>query len=116
MLRIWWPTLLAAMALFAVVPARTHAQLVSDAARLGSFAGAMKFCEERFDERGERRYRWARMRAYSEIDRMDRDQRLRAASARRRAYERGTFLGNPLDREECRGLLRMSEWRRYSRD
>ena len=86
-----------------------------EATRLGAFLGAMKYCEERYGE-SERRYRHARLRAAKEMDDMDRGERHRVIRARERAYERGQFMGNRLDRGECRGLLRASEWSAFSND
>jgi len=86
-----------------------------EAARLGSFLGAMKYCEERYDER-ERRYRRARLRAARELDDMTRRERARTYHALEQSFERGRFMGNRLDREGCRSLLRASEWRHFSGD
>jgi hypothetical protein len=47
---------------------------------------------------------------------MSRREKERALDARDSAYERGRFLGRRLDREECRSLLRQSEWQRYRDD
>lgn len=96
----------------AAVPGLSVAQLVSDATRLGAFAGAMQFCEQRYDGPSHR-YRWARLRVAQEVSDMGRDERLRALIARDRAREHGRFLGNQLDQRECEALLRMSEWQRF---
>lgn len=103
-----------ACALLSVQPLPANAQRYRyEATRLGAFLGAMKYCEERYGE-SERRYRHARLRAAREMDDMDRGERHRVIRARERAYERGQFMGNHLDRGECRGLLRASEWRAFS--
>ena len=86
-----------------------------EAARLGSFLGAMKHCEERYDEK-ERRYRRARLRAARELDDMSKRERARAYHALEQSFDRGRFMGNRLDRNECRSLLRASEWRHFSGD
>ena len=83
-----------------------------DATRLGAFSGAMRFCEERYGG-DERRYRLARLRVAADVDGMERREKIRAIAARDRAYERGQFFGNALDRRECRALLRASEWRAW---
>ena len=80
--------------------------------RLGAFSGAMKYCEDKYDEKGSR-YQRVRMRIAREVDDMSRRNKERALDARDDAYERGRFLGKRLDREECRSLLRQSEWQRY---
>lgn len=85
----------------------------SDAVRLGSFAGAMRFCEERFGG-SERRYRMARLRVAGVISDMDSRDKYRALAARDRAYERGQFLGEKLDRQKCNSLLKLSEWQAYT--
>lgn len=84
-----------------------------EAARLGAFLGAMKYCEDRYEER-ERRYHRARIRAARELEDMSRGERAQAMRSRERAYDRGQFLGERLDRAGCRGLLRASEWRHFS--
>lgn len=86
--------------------------LVSDPTRLGAFMGAMRYCEDRYEER-EGRYRLTRLRVAKEVNRMSSDERLRALAASRISEERGTFLGNRLDKRECRALLSMSEWKRF---
>lgn len=94
-------------------PAPVQAQFVSDATRLGSFAGAMRYCEERYGG-SERRYRRARLRVAEALDKMERRERIRALAARDRAYERGQFLGEPLDRAKCQSLLKLSEWKAFT--
>lgn len=80
--------------------------------RIGSFAGAMKYCE---DEDGSRssRYRDARRSVAREVDGMSRQEKSRAIDARDRAYSSGRFMGKRLDRKICQDLLRQSEWNRY---
>ena len=95
----------------AVRPA--SAQLVSEPTRLGSFAGAMRYCEDRYGG-SERRYRRARLRVAEALDGMDRSERFRALAARDRAYERGQFLGEALDNRSCRELLKFSEWKAFT--
>lgn len=94
-------------------PAQAAAQIVSDATRLGSFAGAMRYCEDRYGG-SERRYRLARLRVAEALDKMERRDRIRALAARDRAYERGQFLGEPLDRKKCQSLLKISEWKAFT--
>ncbi len=89
------------------------AQWVSEPTRLGSFAGAMRHCEERHSG-SDRRYHRARLRVAEALDRMDRSERLRALAARDRAYERGQFLGEPLNDRACRELLKLSEWKAFT--
>jgi hypothetical protein len=89
------------------------AQLVSEPTRLGSFAGAMRYCEDRYGGT-ERRYRRARLRVAEALDGMDRSERFRALAARDRAFERGQFLGEPLDKTSCRELLKLSEWKAFA--
>ena len=86
-----------------------------EAARLGAFLGAMKYCEDRYDEQ-ERRYQRARIRAARELEDMSRGERAQAFRSRERAYERGQFFGDRLDRGGCRSLLRASEWRHFYGD
>ena len=90
----------------------SQAKLVGDPARIGAFFGAMKYCEARFDER-EGRYRLARLRAAREVSEMDSDDKTRALIASRSAENNGRYLGNRLDRDECRALLSLSEWKRF---
>ena len=100
--------LMAAGALCAVAAADEHDQSY----RLGAFAGAMRYCEDRH-EGPDRRYRWAQLRAFDEIASMARGDRLRALAARERALERGRFFGERLDPRSCHRLLRLSEWKRF---
>lgn len=80
--------------------------------RVGAFAGAMRYCDERVPG-SDMRYRRARLRAASEVDGMRRHEQRRALAARDRAYARGRFLGERLDGGACRRLLRGSEWHRF---
>lgn len=89
------------------------AQIVSEPTRLGSFLGAMRYCEDRYGEK-ERRYRRARLRVVEALDGMDRSARFRVLSARDRAYRQGQFLGEPLDNQACRNLLKLSEWKAFT--
>lgn len=89
------------------------AQGISDATRLGSFAGAMRYCEDRYGG-NERRFRRSRLRVAEAVDRLDRGERLRALAARDRSYDRGQFLGKPLDSRSCRELLKISEWKAFT--
>lgn len=104
----------ASLTLLILGAAPAHAKLVHDAHRLGAFAGAMKYCAERYDER-EGRYNWARLAVAREVSDMRGKDKIKALTARDFAFERGQFLGNKLSRGECRALLGMSEWRRFSR-
>lgn len=83
--------------------------------RLGSFAGAMKYCSDRYEEK-EWSYKRARQRVAREVDDMSRRERRRAIEAGDQAYHSGRFMGKRLNRYECRSLLRQSEWRRFYRD
>lgn len=80
--------------------------------RLGSFAGAMKYCEDE-DGRRSSRYRNARRNVAREVDGMNRQEKSRAIEARDRAYSSGRFMGKRLDRQSCQDLVRQSEWNRY---
>lgn len=80
--------------------------------RLGSFAGAMKYCEDE-DKSRSSRYRDARRNVAREVDGMSRQEKSRAIDARDRSYNSGRFMGKRLDRHSCQDLLRQSEWHRY---
>lgn len=80
--------------------------------RLGAFAGAMNYCSDRHEDR-QKRYRWAQLRATSEVSVLHSSDRLRALAARDRALERGQFFGSALDAQGCRRLLRAGEWQRF---
>lgn len=80
--------------------------------RLGSFAGAMKFCADE-DGAWSDRYRSARRNAAREVDRMSRQDKSQAMSARDRTYDNGRFMGKRLDQKQCRSLLRQAEWNSY---
>lgn len=84
----------------------------SEPERIGAFAGAMRYCDERIPG-SDRRYRRARLGAAREVDGMRRHEQRRALAARDRAYSRGRFLGERLDRRSCQRLLRASEWHRF---
>jgi hypothetical protein len=86
--------------------------LAAEATRLGAFAGAMRWCEDRYDDKV-RRYRAARYRAGAEIDGMNRLERSEVIRARDSAYRRGAFFSQRLDRRACDDLLRASEWSRF---
>jgi hypothetical protein len=111
--RLMSSLLVAAVACLTALGRPAVAQLVSEPTRLGSFAGAMRHCEERHGG-SERRYRHARLRVAEALDGMDRSDRFRALAARDRAYERGQFLGEPLDSRSCRELLKLSEWKAFT--
>lgn len=108
---MWLVLFVTAWLIAAARPA--SAQIVSEPTRLGSFAGAMRYCEDRYGGT-ERRYRRARLRVAEALDGMDRSERFRALAARDRAYERGQFLGEPLDQRSCRELLKLSEWKAFA--
>ncbi len=80
--------------------------------RLGAFSGAMKYCEARYLD-DSKRYQIARLRVAKEVDGMASADKLAALGSSKRAYESGKFLGQKLDKEGCRNLLRASEWSRY---
>ncbi|MGL6070309.1 hypothetical protein [Craterilacuibacter sp.] len=103
------------LSLLVLSAAPAQAKLVNDAHRLGAFAGAMKFCAERYDEK-EGRFKLARLSVVRLVDDMRGKDKIKAITARDFAYERGQFLGNKLSRKECRGLLKMSEFKRFVRD
>lgn len=92
-----------------------HAQIVSDPAKIGAFSGAMRYCEDRYEGR-EGRYRWARLKSAEAISDMRGYERSRALVASMHSYEEGRYLGSKLDRTECRGLLKLSEWKQFFRD
>jgi hypothetical protein len=83
--------------------------------RVGAFAGAMRYCQERLPG-PDTRYRRARLRAARELEEMSRRERSRAFSARDRAFQNGHFLGERLNRRSCDRLVRASEWSRFDRD
>ncbi|WP_068638169.1 hypothetical protein [Thauera butanivorans] len=97
------------------MPASVLADDRNPAYRLGAFSGAMKYCEERYDEKSVR-YGLARLRVAKEVDNFSGKEKLVALTGRDRAYNRGQFLGNRLNRNECRALLRMGEWKRFFAD
>jgi hypothetical protein len=97
----------------AAAPGSAAAQaFAAEATRVGAFAGAMRWCEEHYDDK-DYRYRAARRRAGAEIDGMNRLERSEVMRARDSAYRRGAFFGEKLDRRSCYDLLRASEWARF---
>ena len=102
---------LAAGLLLSAAPARA----AGSPERIGAFAGAMRWCQERLPG-PDARYRRARLRAAQELEGMDRRERARAVAGRDRAFENGRFLGERLDRRSCDRLVRASEWSRYAGD
>lgn len=94
------------------LPALSSAQEYSPE-RLGGFAGAMRYCEEKLPG-SNARYRRVRLGVAREVDAMSRREQRRAIAARDRAYERGRFLGERLDRGSCPRLLRAAEWHRFA--
>ena len=106
------PLFLAVLAACLCLPALSFAQEYSPE-RLGAFAGAMRYCEETLPGSNSS-YRRARLGAAQEVGSMSRHERRRAVAARDRAYERGRFLGDRLDRRSCPRLLRAAEWHRFA--
>lgn len=97
---------------FIVPPA--NAGILSEPHKLGAFSGAMKFCEKKYSDKGGR-YQWARLRVAKEVSDMSGKDKTRALLASDNAERKGTYLGNKLDRRECAGLLKLGEWKRFSR-
>ncbi|MGL4995589.1 MAG: hypothetical protein ACRC6G_05405 [Deefgea sp.] len=95
-----------------LMAAPTWADSRQDARRIGAFSGAMKYCAEHDDGR-EGRYKMARLRVFREVDDMSSRRKLDALAARNMAYDRGRYLGRRLDRNHCRQLVKLSEWRRF---
>lgn len=81
--------------------------------KLGAFTGAMKYCEEKYEDEG--RYKWARLRAAEEFRNMSSSEKLSYGLGRDNANRKGQYLGNKLDGNECRSLLKLSEWKRFSK-
>ncbi|MCT7947986.1 hypothetical protein Q4Q54_17670 [Shewanella sp. SP2S2-4] len=81
--------------------------------KLGAFTGAMKYCEEKYEDDG--RYKWARLRAADEFRKMSSSEKLSYALGRDNANRKGQYLGDKLDKNECRSLLKLSEWKRFSK-
>lgn len=104
-------TLLFISALFS---AQTQADVFSEAHKLGSFLGAMKYCEKEYDTKGGR-YRLIRLRIAREVNDMSGQNKTKALFASSNAERRGTFLGNKLNKKECEALLIMREWKRFYR-
>lgn len=107
------PSRIMILALVCVVLLPGPARASSAAETVGAFAGAMRYCDERVPG-SDSRYRRARLSAAREIDGMRRHEQRRARAARDRAYQRGVFRGESLDRRSCARLVRASEWHRYS--
>ena len=90
-----------------VVPGISAADLMSDAAKIGANAGAMKYCEENVASPDDQnKYRLLKVSAYREYDDLDDSDKVKALVARK-AAEDGDYLGDPLDEERCDRLRKM---------
>lgn len=89
----------------------THADNNSKEYRLGAFAGAMKYCEDEFDNSD--RYRWARLRAADEFKDMSSAEKISFSLGRDNAIRNGRYFGKKLDKKQCGSLLNLSEWKRF---
>ena len=79
--------------------------------KLGAFSGAMKYCEDKFDDT--ERYKWARLRAAEEFKDMSGAEKFSYGLGRDNANRKGQYFGKKLDKNECRTLLHLSEWKRF---
>ncbi|EBP9818073.1 hypothetical protein QO588_003615 [Salmonella enterica] len=105
---------ISAVLLFSVCIMPAHAEIFSEAHKLGAFSGAMRFCENKY-ETHEGRYKWARLRVALEVSEMSGKDKTKALLASDNARRKGTYLGNRLSRGECEALLKLGEWKRFSR-
>ncbi|MBL0560960.1 hypothetical protein [Aeromonas hydrophila] len=90
------------------------ADVFSEAHKLGTFFGAMKFCESTYRDK-EDQYRWARLQVAKAVSDMPSKNKTAALFASSNAERKGTYLGNRLDQRECEGLLKLREWKRFSK-
>ncbi|MDQ4429044.1 hypothetical protein PKO51_06620 [Yokenella regensburgei] len=97
-----------------IVTMPAQAGIFSEPHKLGAFSGAMKYCENKYEAK-EGRYRWARLRVAKEVSEMSGQNKTKALFASANAEQKGTYLGNKLNKRECEALLNMSEWKRFSR-
>lgn len=55
------------------------------------------------------------VRVVREVSEMSGKNKTKALLASDNAERKGTYLGNRLSRKECESLLKMGEWKRFSR-
>ena len=84
-----------------------HADVISEAAKIGANAGAMEYCEEQIASKDDRsKYKLLSISTYKEFDDLDSSDKTKALIYRK-AAEDGDYLGDPLDEERCDSLRKM---------
>jgi hypothetical protein len=83
------------------------ADVVSEPAKIGANAGAMKYCKDKADPGDDRgKYNLLAIEAAKRYDDLDRDEKRRALVTRK-AAEDGDYLGDPLTENPCESLRKI---------
>lgn len=96
-------------AVIAVVSGSTsvHADVISDAAKIGANAGAMEYCEKRIARGDDKsKYKLLTISTFKEFDDLDSSDKAKAL-VYKKAAEDGDYLGDPLDEDRCDSLRKM---------
>ncbi|MGR5145180.1 hypothetical protein ACQKP8_01375 [Photobacterium alginatilyticum] len=98
-------SLLAAVSitLFSTLPA--HAEIFSNAAKLGANAGAMQYCKK-IDASNQGKYNLLGIKTLKEYEQLDTGDRTKALVYRKKAEQKGIYLSEPLNKERCRKIRR----------
>ncbi len=100
------PALIACAICALAVPA-AHADAISDAAKLGATAGAMKYCRENFaTDEDEGRYKLLAVAAGKELGDLS-EGKTKALLMKKAAEEDGEYLGKPLDQGRCESIRKI---------
>jgi len=84
-----------------------HADVISDAAKIGANAGAMDYCEKRIARGDDKsKYKLLSISTYKEFDDLDSSDKTKAL-VYKKAAEDGDYLGDPLDEGRCDSLRKM---------
>ena len=94
--------LLVALGVAAAIGAgAASADVISEAAKIGANAGAMKYCRDNVAKRDDRsKYNLLAIKSAKEFDDLDSDDKVKAL-VYRRAAEDGEYLGDPLTEDRC---------------
>ncbi len=99
--------LLIACAISALAVPAAHADAISDAAKLGANAGAMKYCRENFaTDEDEGRYKLLALAAGKELGDLS-EGKTKALLMKKATEEKGEYLGKPLDQGRCESIRKI---------
>ena len=83
------------------------ADVVSDAAKIGANAGAMKYCRDNIADDGDKsKYKLLALESAKEYDNLSSGDKVKAL-VYRRAAEDGDYLGDPLTKARCDSIRKL---------